>query len=150
MKQEFTFSKNFWGLSYELKNGDQIIGTANRESSFSTNTTVNLNHKTFYFNSKGLSPGQTSEQIDIYTENATIIGTVSPSIWESKATVFLKDVGVFSFKRQGMFSEDWEMSSGSESILSIKKKVFSQKGTVTVHKEDDLLLVIGMFLMLRY
>ncbi len=150
MKQELTFSKNFWGLSYELKNEDHIIGTAKRDSGFSKNTTVKLNDKTFYFNSKGLAPEQSSEQIDIYTENATIIGTVSPSTWESKATIFLNDVGVFTFNRQGMFSEDWEMSFGSESILSFKKKVFSQKGTVTVHKQDDLLLVIGMFLMLCY
>lgn len=149
MKQELTFFKNFWGLSYELKNGDQIIGTAKRDSGFSKNTTVKLNDTTFYFNSKGLAPGQSSEQIDIYTENATIVGTVSPS-WEGKATIFLKDVGVFTFNRQGMFSENWEMCFGSESILSVKKKIFLQKGSITVHKQDDLLLIVGMFLMLCY
>jgi hypothetical protein len=144
MKNQLTFSKDFWSSTYEVKDGSHILVRTEKNSFWSYDSDVKINDKNYFFDVKGIF----SDSLEVFEKPAhNLIATVDMSNWRNKATIHLAEKGTFLFEKTEFFSSEWKIFEENEVLLHFKKDWLANEGTVDVYDNDTTLLAIGIFLI---
>jgi uncharacterized protein YxjI len=142
MNKLLTFKKDFWSSIYKVMDGQQVIVKTEKKSIWSYDTNVKIGETEFFFDVKGIF----SDSVDIYQGYGNKIGDIDISSWSGKATINLKDEGVFIFEKTDFFSSEWKVFNDSGILMQFNKGWFLSEGNINIYQENDKCLAIGIFL----
>ena len=138
MKTTLNWKKGAFSSTCRIFSGEKILGELSNHS-FKRTAQGNIRNKQFRFQTNGLFR-QVTRIID--AKNNQEIGTISYSSMMSKATLQFADHAI-SWKYDNAWQTRWSLSD-DHGILMKFAGGFS-KGTIEFEKEDDLLVLTGMF-----
>lgn len=143
MKTVLTWKKGIFSNTYNIYNGDQLIGKF-RNNWFSQSADGELNGVKYTFKTRGFFK-QHTQIIEDRTGN--IIGEINYSTWRTKATLSINDKES-GWKYDNIWNTRWSIFNSEG--LQINYCGSSTRGTIESNSENDLLLLGGLFVTNYY
>lgn len=137
------WKKGSFSTTYQILSGEEKIGEL---ASYTFKQTAEgvIRNKRYLFRTKGLFKQET--QI-IDGENDRVIANITYNSMMSKATIQFKDRTI-NWKYDNTWQTRWSLYDNLGSYMKFAGR--QSKGTIEYEKEDDLLVLTGMFVTNYY
>jgi len=143
MKTVLNWKKGTFSSTCRIFSGEELLGEL-KDNSFKQTANGIIRQKKYRFVTKGLFKQET--QI-LDGESNQVIGNISYNSMMSKATIQFADRSV-SWKYDNTWQTRWSLYD--EQGIRMKFAGKYSKGTIEFDEEDDLLVLVGMFVTNYY
>jgi len=143
MKTILTWEKGIFSNTFNIYKDGHLIGKI-KNNCFSQSADGELNEVKYIFKTKGLLKQHT--QILDYQTNS-LIGEISYNNWMTKATLSIQNEEIY-WKYENVWNTKWTIFNSDG--IQINYSGSSTRGKIESNTENDLLILIGLFVTNYY
>lgn len=143
MKTRLHWKRKAFSSTSEIFSEATLIGRL-RENSWNQSAEGELNGENYHFKTKGIFKPVT--QIT-QSESNSPIGKIEYNSWKTKASIQLSGKTI-QWRYDNIWNTRWSLSDSAGILMKFKGN--ASKGNIAVEKEDDLLLLTGLFVTNYY
>lgn len=142
MNTQYIWKKGIFDCTYKLYANNHLTGNL-RDKTFSQTNEGEINGKQYSFRTNGFFQQYTQ----IFNQFGLLIGEIEYNFWMTKANIKLGDQ-LISWKYDNIWNTKWSMSNSEG--LKIESSNSTTSGRISSNSEDELLLLIGLFVTNYY
>jgi hypothetical protein len=143
MKRTLQWKRGTFSTTYRIFSGDKLLGELT-DRTFKQTAHAYIGQKKYIFRTKGLFKQETSI---IDGENDQTVGKIIYGSMMTKASIELPD-RTLSWKYDNRWQTRWSIFDGSGTYMNFSGR--SSGGSIEIHKEDELLVLTGLFVTNYY
>jgi hypothetical protein len=137
------WKKGLFSKSYDIYSNTSLIGIL-KENTWSSSAEGSINGKKYIFKTQGVFK-QSTQIIDV--ENGAVVGYITYNSWMTKAMI--ENLGIIAFwKFDNFWYSKWSIVGQDGNEMHFEGS--SGKGRILLRKDNDLLVLTGLFITNYY